>query len=193
MKPYGTNSVTFRTLLAGYDAAVSRFATAARGRDAAATFRPLFEALNWAVALDDQTRKHWAPEGAPLDWSWRARVPGGDVVDAVRCARNRVHHQWADALVLYEGLAAPVVAPVVAHEWCWRQLVDLPAADLPKGKAAAAAEDHYRELLAGRPARHSLSELSTPFRLVADLLEPQLAAPATEVESASPEAPQLSE
>lgn len=188
MKPYKDNIVTFRTLLAGYDAAVSRFTTAALGRDATATFHPLFEALNWAVALDDQARQHWAPEGVPLDWAWRTRVPGGDVVDAVRWARNRVHHQWADSLALSEGVSAPLVAPVVAHEWRWRQLADLPDADLPKGKVAAAAagaaEGHYRDLLADRPARHTLSELSSPFRHVATLLEP-LTEPATQTNPAT--------
>jgi hypothetical protein len=46
----------------------------------------LFEALNWAVALDDQVRQNWAPAGTVLDWAWRTRVPSGDCVSAVRLA-----------------------------------------------------------------------------------------------------------
>lgn len=74
MKPYGTNIVTFRVLLAGYEQAVNRFGQVSRSRDPLQVFAPLFEALNWAVALDDEAREHYAPEGEPLDWGWRSRV-----------------------------------------------------------------------------------------------------------------------
>ncbi len=176
MKPYATNIVTFRVLLAGYEQAVGRFEQLSRTRDARQVFGPLFEALNWVVALDDQARMHYAPEGKPLDWAWRSRVVGGDFVSAVRCARNRVHHQWADALTISEGFSAPLVAPLVAHEWRWRRLGDLPQADHPKGRAAARALDEaeadYERLLAGHPARVVLGELLSPFRQLADVLEP---------------------
>src|SRR5665811_2098217 len=116
MRPYANNIVTFHILLEGYENAVSRFSDASKSRDPGRVFAPLFEALNWAVALDDQARKHWAPEGIALGWAWRSRVEGGEFVSAVRCARNRVHHQWADALTLSEGFTSPLVGPLVAHE-----------------------------------------------------------------------------
>lgn len=175
MKPYGTNIVTFRVLLAGYEQAVNRFGQVSRSRDPLQVFAPLFEALNWAVALDDEAREHYAPEGEPLDWGWRSRVSGGEFVSAVRCARNRVHHQWADALTLSEGFSAPLVAPIVAHEWRWRCLADLPQSDPVKGRAPAKvleAESAYERLLAGHPGRVVLGELRAPFRQLADLLEP---------------------
>ena len=171
--------VTFRNLLAGYDAAVERFNEAAAKRDPSTTFHPLFEALNWAVVLDDQARMRWAPTGTVLGWGWRTQTTGGDVVNAVRCARNRVHHQWADSLILSEGFSAPLIAPLVGHEWRWRLLADLPAAEPPKGKASAAAvvvaEADYERLLANRPARNTLRELVVPFRHLADLVEPHRA------------------
>lgn len=180
MKPYETNIVTFRVLLNGYELAVERFNQLSRARDARQVFGPLFEALNWVVALDDQARKHYAPEGKPLDWAWRNRVAGGDFVSAVRCVRNRVHHQWADALTLSEGFSAPLVEPLVGHEWRWRPLADLPRSDPPKGGGAAEralteAEADYDQLLAGQPARAVLGELMKPFGRLADLLEPAMA------------------
>jgi hypothetical protein len=177
MKPYVTNIVTFHVLLGGYEQAVGRFDQICRMRDSRQVFLPLFEALNWAVALDDQARDHYAPEGKPLGWAWRSRVAGGEFVSAVRCARNRVHHQWADALTLSEGFSAPLMAPIVAHEWRWRRLADLPPSDPPKGRAAAKAleaESAYERLLADHPARVVLGELLAPFRQLADLLEPPL-------------------
>ncbi len=172
MEPYANIIVTFRVLLGGYEQAVERFGEASRTRDPVHVFAPLFEALNWAVVLDDQAREHWAPKGVPLGWSWRARVAGGDFVSAIRFVRNRVHHQWTDALTLSDGFSSPLVAPLVSHEWRWRRLVDLPEADLPGGKTAADAESDYERLLATQPARLALAELLVPFRRLADMLEP---------------------
>lgn len=132
MKPYNSNIVTFHVLLAGYEQAVERFDQLALTRDAGRVFAPLFEALNWAVVLDDQACRHYPPEGEPIGWAWRDRFVAGDFVSGVRCARNRVHHQWADALTLSEGFSAPLVAPIVAHEWRWQRLADLPESDPPK-------------------------------------------------------------
>lgn len=169
MDPYVDNIVTFRVLLRSYEQAVERFVRASKSRDPVQVFSPLFEALNWAVALDDQARAHWAPEGTPLGWAWRTRVSGGEVVNAVRGARNRAHHQWADALTLSEGFTFPVVMPLVTHEWRWRPLSELPKPGRP---AAVGADSHYEQLLAGRPARMALTDLLVPFRQLADLLEP---------------------
>lgn len=179
MKPYANSIVTFRVLLGGYEQAVERFHQASRTRDPARIFAPLFEALNWAVALDDQVGAHWAPEGETLGWAWRTRVAGGGFVSAIRCARNRVHHQWADALTLSEGFSSPIVAPVVAHEWRWRRMADLPVSDPPRGgparEAVKKAESDYERLLADQPARIALGELLGPFRWLVELLEPRSA------------------
>jgi hypothetical protein len=172
MEPYAHNIVTFRVLLRGYERAVERFGHASITRDAVQVFAPLFEALNWAVALDDQARAHWAPEGVPLDWAWRTRINGGELVNAVRGARNRVHHQWADALTLSEGLASPLEVPLVAHEWRWRRLDELPQTAPPRGEPRANAEVDYQRLLEGMPARNTLAGLLAPFRQLANILEP---------------------
>jgi hypothetical protein len=68
-------------LLRGCAQALARFHDARLGRDSVAAFIPLFEALNWAASID---------EG--LGYLDHAELQGS------RFARNRVHHQWADAL-----------------------------------------------------------------------------------------------
>jgi hypothetical protein len=168
VKPYTENIVTFRMLHSGYVAAAARFAAAAKQRDGDASFQPLFEALNWAVALDDRIRAHWAPEGKPLNWRWRERVPGAELVEGLRWVRNGVHHQWSDALVLSEGFQFPLTFGLVFFEWVWR-----PAMDLPElGRPNAGGRTAYQQHLAGRPARVTLDTLTGVFAFLANLLEP---------------------
>lgn len=160
------NIVTFQMLLAGYSGALGRFGAAARGRDEIATFLPLFEALNWAVALDDRCAAHWAPEGEPLGWRWRERVPGAEVMRGLRWARNGVHHQWSDALRLSEGSQFPARFPMVFHEWVWRPASELPALD----RLDARGEEAYREHLEGRSAEVTLAALGNAFDFLGQLL-----------------------
>lgn len=169
MKPYADNIVTFRMLYEGYIAAYGRFVVAAKGRDAAKGFHPLFETLNWAVALDDRIGAHWAPEGKPLDWRWRERVSGAEVMKGVRWARNSVHHQWSDTLVQTKGARFPMTFPVVFFEWVWRPARELPDPGRPDSNGEIAYEEH----LEGRPARVTLAQLSEVFDSVRDLLEPR--------------------
>jgi hypothetical protein len=119
-------------MFTGYSRAVERFEAAAKKRDPQETFIPVFEALNWAVALDDRVRVHWVPEGEPLGWAWRERVSGAELMGGVRWARNRAHHQWSDALALDEaGRRYPRDYPVVYFEWLWRPANDLPTKKKP--------------------------------------------------------------
>jgi len=166
----GDNTVTFRVLLAGYRAAFGRLEDARLSKDAAATFMPLFETLHWLVALDDQADARLAPTGEPKRPKWWTDLTDGRHVQAVRHARNRVHHQWADALKLAEGgTTFPMTFPLVFHEWCWR-----PSSDLPAGWPDAEGQSAYDELLAGSPARHGLRTLGELYARLTDLLEPQL-------------------
>jgi hypothetical protein len=59
------------------------------------TYNGIFEALNWAVALDDRVGRHWVPDGGTLGWRWRERVGQGAEIMGVRFARSSVH-QWSD-------------------------------------------------------------------------------------------------
>lgn len=64
----------------------------------------LFEALNWAVALDQRTAAHFVPDGKPAGYAWPSRIGyGAEIMPGVRFVRNSVHHQWSDALQLRGG------------------------------------------------------------------------------------------
>jgi len=145
-------------------------------RDPIATFLPLFEALNWAVALDDHVRAHWAPEGRSLGWGWRDRIGNGSEVSAVRFVRNRVHHQWADAL--YEDTGGYGPDPMF-DEWKWRPSDQLPTGSDDRG------HDDYDARLAERPARFTLRHLSYVYTILAGLLEPILPRAMTRPSTAS--------
>lgn len=84
-------------------------------------FFALFETLMWAVALDEAIDDVFAPDGGAM-W-WRSDEQGY-LLAAVRYVRNRVHHQWANALRL--ELESGGVLPFPGHAWVWRELTDLP-------------------------------------------------------------------
>lgn len=106
MRPYADGVVTYRVLLDGYERAVERVQAVAvtEGADPGAVYVPLFEALNWAVALDDRTRALWAPTGKALGLHWRDELPAhGPYISAVRYVRNCVHHDWSEAIAVDRG------------------------------------------------------------------------------------------
>jgi hypothetical protein len=169
MKPYADNIQTFTAMFEGFAQAIQRFDVSAKERDATQTFVSLFEALNWTVALDDRTGQHWTPEGRPLNWGWREKVRGADIMGGVRFARNSVHHDWSDALELDEtGRAYPKTFPVVFFEWRWRSAVDLakPKRLDPHGAVL------YQEQLQGQSARDTLRQLASVFNFLRRLMEP---------------------
>ena len=164
-------TVKFETLLNGYLAAHDRFKEARLTQDAEAASQPLFEALNWAVVMDDHVRLSWRPEGEILDYQWRDRLEGesGDIVKGIRFARNRVHHQWADALRLSEGGAqSSFEFPLVFHEWSWISADEIP---LGKNNNDNRGIDEYRSTLQGKAARLSLSALVGVYRVMAEKLK----------------------
>lgn len=157
-------TVKFETLLNGYVAAHSRFKETRLTQDAEAAFQPLFEALNWAVVTDDHIAHHWAPEGELLKYQWRNRLDdeSGAIIKGIRFARNRVHHQWADALRLSDsGAQSPFEFPLVFHEWSW-----ISADEIPPGKYDNENRgiDDYRSTLQGRTARLTLSAVDRIYR-----------------------------
>lgn len=157
-------TVKFETLFNGYVAAHSRFDEVRIDRDTEATFHSLFEALNWAVAMDDHIRLHWKPEGDQLGWKWRDYLDEKQraAIKGIRFVRNRVHHQWADALQLDTGgLQFPAVFPLVFHEWSWTSAEKIPPGNDDRGI------DDYRSTLQGKPARLSLSVLGQVYRAMA--------------------------
>lgn len=170
MLPYRENIQTFTAMFEGYWHAAGRFHEAAKTRDPTATFIPLFEALNWAVSLDERAAKHWTPAGEPLGWAWREKVHGAEILRGVRFVRNSVHHDWSDALELDDqnGSTFPMTFPVVFFEWRWRAADELPERD----RKDTGGDAIYRERLEGQPARLTLEALGEVFWFLRQVLEP---------------------
>jgi hypothetical protein len=146
MKPYDQNIVTFEAMFLGYSEAVDRFDAASKAHDPITAYVPLSEALSWAYALDDRTAAHFAPEGKSLGFGWRRRrrIPSAELMGGVRYARNRVHHQWSDAM----ELRAFPGQPLQFAEWVWRPAEELPQ---PGRKPHPADAKVYCDHMEGRP------------------------------------------
>lgn len=121
------------------------------------SFIPLFEALNWTVALDDLVQAHWPAElSAP--GHWYKTIPCGSTVRAVRFARNRVHHHWIDALTLADE-DQDLPARVASWVWLWKAELPPP----PPGRQDALGETLYSEDLAGEPVIGAVGRLTAIF------------------------------
>lgn len=103
----------------------------------------VFEALNWSVTLDERIRHESKGE------DWTVGLEGGNVIRALRYARNSVHHDWSAALNI--GLAPDAFlaphATVFGITW-----VDELAVGRPDRRGAAA----YADTLAGRNVGETL-------------------------------------
>jgi hypothetical protein len=156
-------------LLRGYLQAFRRLQEAMNGSDTEPALRALFETLEWAVALDEVIAEIWRPEGRREGFEWRMRVSGASVMQAVRYVRNRVHHQWADALRL--EVAPNRVLPFDACWWIWHDVDELPAPDENRPDARGRAA--YVAMVADEPrVIYTLTYLQHAFAQVVDLLEP---------------------
>jgi hypothetical protein len=141
-------AVGLGTLLAGYRQAYERWMAGPRiDPDPDQAFFAIFEALNWAVAVDDRLK-----EAVPY---WPRGFDQRDSLLGFRFARNAIHHDWADALWLdRSGAVLPTPLPHAFFEWCWR-------ADLHSTKDWGRAK--YRTHLSGKPVRFTLEALESLF------------------------------
>jgi hypothetical protein len=180
MRPYVENIVTFEAMFVGYTEALNRLEVASGGRSPAATYVPLFEALNWAHALDERVAAHWVPNGKTVGFGWRDRIPNAEIMAGVRFARNSLHHDWSEAVVLRDGgVSFPLSFPLSftsgledgsrAWEWVWRDADELPP---PSKKPHADSERIYREQLQGRNVKMTLDVLGGVFLTLQHMLEP---------------------
>ena len=102
------NVVAFDTLLKGLQAAYERVLETRMSQSPDDMFIPVFEALNWAVTIG--SHKERRPPNSDL----------GELFKALRFVRNRVHHQWADAIFSTDGAEFQIHFPTPWHEWRWR-------------------------------------------------------------------------
>jgi hypothetical protein len=79
------------------------------------TFTPLFEALNWATSLEYRIAAEWPDPDTSREWY--RDFPAGDTVRAVRFIRNRVYHQWAEAITIDD---ADRDLPARLAPWIWQ-------------------------------------------------------------------------
>jgi len=140
------NVVSFDTLVRGLQAAYDRFLEARKSQSRDDMFIPVFEALNWATTIE--FRKEWRSSNGDLS----------ELFKALRFVRNRVHHQWADAIHWTEGAAFPLKFPTPWHEWNWRSRCDLPPAD-PRYPPTADLKTAYDQHLGQRSVLQTLEEI----------------------------------
>lgn len=165
---YDDGIQTYTAMFLGFRRATVRFMRAVEEREPTDAYVTLFEALNWAVVLDDRTGALWAPHGEVLGWRWREEIDGAAMLGGVRFARNSMHHDWSEVLELSTVASDTSAAPF--EEWTWRPVTRLPA----RGKKDPDAEAAYAEQLAGRMVRSTLVGLASGFGLLRSLLEPGL-------------------
>lgn len=156
--------IGWKALTEGFFGADDRLHRAlADWRDPERTFIPLFETLNWLVAILDRLRD----EGRAYGEQAEALLSG------IRYARGRVHHQWAEAFELradvrfdpvWLGVASTPSGlvnalydpPETFTDWCWRDGAELPPADHPRYERGL---DAYTEHLAGQPVRRAIGNV----------------------------------
>lgn len=169
------NTQTFTAMFEGFAQAAQRFEAAIKDRDTTNTFIPLFEMLNWAVALDQRVGERWCLKGKPLGRAWRDRVPGAQVMSGIQYVRNSVHHQWSDALELTEGRGYPRAYTMVYFEWRWRPAGALPLPEEQhQNKGWKEGKEFYEEHLQGEMARLTVQQLANVFNHLRKLMEPSL-------------------
>ena len=150
-------------LIEGFHRALRRLnETISRGDvDPIETLIPLFETLHWFVAA--KVESLFDPEDDAQRETWeKAR--------AIRFARNRVNHHWADALSLQDkpfptvttNLAggSRVIHPTVVKMWCWVPVEKLPVPEDQWHRDAEVGEPLYREHLAGHLALEALDAVA---------------------------------
>jgi hypothetical protein len=171
-------------LTSGFEQAYARRQVAELEDDTAAAFHALFEALEWAHAVDEviaSTRRPRGRIGSKFWWEWRrdGGLGGGDrlieTMQGLRYVRNRVHHQLADALMTGGpgGLPVSLPARLPVSAWVWRGVDDLP---MPSNEAKEApGREAYVSALAGRPVENAVARMSEPFAFIGTLLDPPIA------------------
>jgi len=149
--------VTAETLLAGFDSAHGRVRSAAGGLDWAPMYFAVFEALNWAVSLDDRLGNRRT--GIALE---------DDHLSGLRHARNRTHHQWANAFVFDTDVTGGLDHMVLGRaqlgrghaEITWRVTKELPKPTDP-AHSNPKQEQAYARALEARNVPESLETIAT--------------------------------
>jgi hypothetical protein len=162
MSAYRGDRVQIDLMIRGFAQAQERYARAAEATGPEPAYFALFEALNWAVAVDDVVAEIWRPGGAREGYSWRSRIESSDILVAARTARNLVHHHWARApqFVVRNG----------RHGWVWPDAASLPPATRSFDSNVGIQE--YARLMAGVSVADTLHQIGGVFVVVGDTAGP---------------------
>jgi len=145
-------------LLEGFKQAHQRFRVAKNDDDSRQMFFTLFESLNWIASIDDRLRDK--------NPSWQDQFgKKGQIIRALRFVRDRVHHQWADAVYIRPGVSVPVEIPTRLSDWVWIEASQLPV-PLEEHFRNPHGKKLYQQLLEDRAVRYSLSEAEAVFEKV---------------------------
>lgn len=117
----------------------------------------LFEALNWAVSLDDRLTEEWPFEEIAFGKYWCDEFAGGDLIRGLRYVRNAVHHDWSLALDV-DPEETPFQARVELLYLSW-----LPG--LSSKRPHPDGERAFAEMLAGRSVGDTLLEINEVFEV----------------------------
>ena len=151
-------TVGLETLVRGFNQARNRLAPATDAAEFEHAYMAVFEALNWAAAIDEF-----------------CKYPDSQLLRGLHYVRNTVHHQLAQAIdfelprAYGEGAYGSGVYGGVAY-WSWKPLHDLPP--LPpdrENKYTPAKRKGYEDVVAGHNVRPTLDALSNLF----DTLSPK--------------------
>lgn len=152
--------VPFETFLQGFSKACGRYLAASDSFAHEKSFMPLFEALNWAVALDDRIGDAWEKKKDKLPGYWAEWYANGPTAKGVRFVRNRVHHQWANAV--FHSHSGNAAAAAAGFMWRW-----LPADQLPPGRDDT-FRDEYEQHVAADLVSTTLQLLTGSFHEAAE-------------------------
>lgn len=152
-------------LARGFIAAHDRLHEGLRGVEAEAAFAPLFETLSWldALLLSEDIKPN--------------TQDGRELIEALKFARGRIHHQWFSVIELREDVRHPptplgldtrtwqhvsYIDENVYIDWCWVAV----SAMRGSGRDPQRRE-LYAKHLAGKPVRFALGR----FRDLANLID----------------------
>jgi hypothetical protein len=140
--------VEFETLLAGFNAACSRFGSSRPGSDA--SFQAIFETLAWVGVLRDRLREE--------------RKPSPPALDGLYYVRNLVLHQGADVLESFllpsgvlgaSSLGTFALGSAGGQSIRWPNRANMPAPRSPKGAG------EYDGNLAGKEVSDVLADVAS--------------------------------
>jgi hypothetical protein len=136
-----------------------------RSEDRAETFPPLFEALSWAVSIDDRFQSLWAAARTNQARWWSDGFAHGDTARG-HPLRPQPHTSSVGGRAMAQplGILVPVAFPLGFIEWRWRP-------ELPPGRGEEFKAE-YEQHIAASPARVTLGDLSACFADALPVLAP---------------------